>query len=213
VNRDPGRPSEPGLAAEQSEAWERELETFLRDAERVLVLGIGNEIRADDAVGTYAARMLCRAFTQIRLRVPCLAFPGGAAPENFIGPTLEFDPTHIVLVDAMDWGAPVGSVSSVDPASLGGVSLSSHSMPLGVLRDYLVRSGCAKLLVLGVQPSTIELGRDMSREVRSSGRRIVRAILRTLGAGVGPRAASRRNACATAEQTGCGSVDTGYAGC
>ena len=174
------KPAETGKA---DEPWKEELERFLSDAKRVLVLGIGNEIRADDGVGTHVAKSLRRACVRNPLKMPCLAVPGGAAPENFIGPALEFGPSHIVIVDAMARGARPGSISTIDPARLGGVSLSSHSMPRGVLRDYLLNSGHRRLLVLGVQPSTIGLGMGMSREVKSSARRIVRALLKALARG------------------------------
>ena len=182
------------MSAEAKEVppWEEDVALFLRDAGRVLVLGVGNEVRGDDGAGTHAARLLQRAAGRARLRAPCLAVPGGAAPENFTGQITKFEPTHVILVDALAWAAPAGAISTVDPAALGGVSLSTHSMPLGVLRDYLYKSGYSRLLVLGVQPSTIELGRGMSREVKKSVRRIVRIVLEGLAPGADPPVISRQ---------------------
>lgn len=160
--------------------WEARLSAFLEGADRVVVLGIGNPSRADDGAGTRVAEIIRRLVTRRRFRVPCLGVPGGAAPENFTGATRRFGPARTVLVDAVSAGLPAGAVTMLDPHALGGITLSSHTMPLGILGDYLRQEGFGEQVVVGIQPATIELGRGMSKPVRDSSLQVARTILRCL---------------------------------
>ncbi len=145
-----------------------------------MVLGIGNEERSDDGAGTRVARLVRRLCRTRPTRVPCLAVPGGAAPENFTGAMRRFSPDRVVMVDAVSAGLPPGQVETLRPEDLGGISLSSHTMPLGILRDYLRGAGFADQIVLGIQPARIDLGGIMSKEVRQASRSVARALFRAV---------------------------------
>lgn len=146
----------------------------------MLILGIGNEERSDDGAGTHVARLVARMRALRPARVPCLCVPGGAAPENYTGAMRRFSPDRVVMVDAVAAGLPAGHLRALRPEDLGGVSLSSHTMPLGVLRDYLVNAGFQHQFALGIQPRSIDIGGRMSGEVRLACREAARALLRCL---------------------------------
>ena len=58
---------------------------------RIAVLGIGNDLRGDDGVGSLVARSL-------RERFPDAAFDGGQAPENQAGPLRRARPDTVVAI-------------------------------------------------------------------------------------------------------------------
>lgn len=161
-------------------AWEDYLDSFIAGAGRILVLGIGNPVRGDDGAGTRVAELVRRAARRSRPRIPCLSIPGGSAPENFTGVMRRFGPGKAILVDAVSAGLAPGAITLLEPAALGGITLSTHTMPMGILRDYLLGAGFSDQAVIGIQPAGIRLGEPMSTEVREASRAVARAILRSL---------------------------------
>ena len=61
---------------------------------RVVVIGVGNPLRGDDAVGMAVIDHLER-----RALKNVLLLRAESAPENFTGPIREYEPTHVLMVD------------------------------------------------------------------------------------------------------------------
>lgn len=158
--------------------WRDHLREFLRDVTRLAVVGIGNELRGDDGVGSFVARVASRWLSGAQ--IPCLSLAGGSAPENLTGPVRRFKPTHILMVDAFDCGWRPGSILVVPESCLGGVTLSSHTLPVAVLYDYFRRAECGKGLVIGIQPACTSFGQRMSGEVRNAARVLVEELRRLI---------------------------------
>jgi len=74
---------------------EDELQSWLSNARKVVVTGIGNPLRKDDFVGVEIVRNLREKVSQLVYLVEC-----ETVPESFIGPITKFKPTHILLIDA-----------------------------------------------------------------------------------------------------------------
>jgi hydrogenase 3 maturation protease len=136
----------------------------IEPSERVAILGIGSDMRGDDAVGLeLLARLESRPRPSDDDRL--LFVEGGVAPENHTGVVRRFDPDWIVLVDAVDFGAAPGSGKWVDPDDLGGESFSSHKSTPAMLRTFLARETGAEVALFGVQPAEIEQGEGLSPAV------------------------------------------------
>ena len=144
---------------------------------RTAILGVGQELRGDDAVGLEVARRL-----QMKLsgREDVLILLAGPAPENFTGALRRFAPQRVILVDAALMGEPPGAARWLDWRQAGGFSASTHSLPLSALAGYLeVELGCT-VQIMGVQPAGNELGRPLSVQAKKGVRRAVSLILGTL---------------------------------
>ena len=140
-------------------------------AQGAVLLGIGSELRSDDAAGIRVAE-----------RVEALGLPGlisiagGPAPENLTGEIRRLSPSLLIIVDAADMGLPPGTVRLLDPGQIGGVSFSTHTLPITVLVDYLQKeTGCA-ILVLGIQPRSLEFDGPLSPEIATAVEEAVQAI-------------------------------------
>lgn len=141
-----------------------DLSSFLTGATRVVVVGVGSELRGDDAVGIEIVRKLCG-----RIKSPnVLLLDGGVAPENCTSKISRFKPTHIILIDAADFGAKPGDVVVADPGAIGGRSVSTHTIPLSILAGYLKEQTGAEIVLLGIQPGQVGLGSKMCEAVKSS---------------------------------------------
>ena len=148
----------------------------LEGASRVAVLGVGSELRGDDQAGLLVAERLrkrCKmngSCPQIEL------FHGATAPENLTGEIKSYRPSHLILVDAADVGKEPGTVEVISPELISGTSFSTHMMPLKIIVDYMRDSINCKVMVIGIQPKTLEYAGPVSREIRASVRQVATAI-------------------------------------
>ncbi len=144
---------------------------------RVVVVGVGSAFRSDDAAGLRIAEALHK------LALPnVLVLFGDTAPENVTGEIRRARPSHVLFVDAADLGEPAGSVRLLDAAEVGGMSSSTHTLPLGVIADYLVRELNCRVLFLGVQPKSVAFGEGLSEEVASAVTETAKVLAHGLGA-------------------------------
>ncbi len=73
---------------------------------KTLIVGLGNPKLGDDGVGWKVVMEVCKNLTEdARVRVDCLSLGGMGLMEHFIG----YD--RVILVDAFEMDAPVGSIS------------------------------------------------------------------------------------------------------
>jgi hydrogenase 3 maturation protease len=132
-----------------------------REAPRLVILGIGHELRGDDGVGTAVVRHLSthRALTQ---RDDLLILNGAHAPENQTGPIRRFSPDFVLLIDAALLDEAPGAVRWLPWEKTVGLSASSHTLPPYMLAHYLtVELGC-QVALLGIQPLDTSLGVPLS---------------------------------------------------
>ena len=112
-----------------------------------LVMGIGNPIRGDDAVGCYVSR-----------RVGGL--DAGIAPENYIGKIARLAPSRILIVDAVHFDGAPGDVRWLMPSALSSSLVLSHGPTnVNVIEEFLKAMGLdVEIRILAIQPRCVELG-------------------------------------------------------
>lgn len=134
----------------------------LKGATRLAVMGVGSELRADDVAGLLVARRLQAA---LRDRSDVLVLEGCSAPENFTGEILRFEASHLVIVDCAELDAPPGTLRLFPPEEIGGISSSTHSLPLSIIIAYLETCHPCETLVIGIQPKTLAFDGSPSKEI------------------------------------------------
>lgn len=140
---------------------------------RVAVVGIGHELRGDDAAGVAVARALgAAAAGNERL----LTIDAGPAPENQIGPLLRFKPDVILFVDAAQMGEAPGTVRWVPWRETDGAGASTHTLSPQVLAWFLMRELGCEVLLLGIQPAGCAVGAQLSPAVAGAVHSIARAL-------------------------------------
>jgi len=148
----------------------------LEGATSVVVLGVGSELRADDAAGLRAAESL-RRMRLPRVRV----LQGGAAPENVTGEIRRLAPSHLLVIDAADMGLPPGTIQLLRQDDLGGSKPGTHGISLGILLQYLSQDMSFQAVVVGIQPSSLEAGGPVSAPVSEAVAEVARAVQAALG--------------------------------
>jgi len=134
---------------------------------RIVVLGLGNVLLSDEGIGVQLIEYL----------KDNLSFPpdielidGGVGGLSLLG--LLAGATHLLVIDAVEAGARPGTIIRlVNSEVIGGMSLSLSSHQIG-LRDILGAAELAGILpqeivLLGVQPYSLEPGRGLSEPARS----------------------------------------------
>lgn len=172
--------SKPSWQVDLRQALERLAQTrrlspadFNREDVRLAFVGVGNELSGDDAAGLHVARGLqaaLEAITTSRGGGPpashVLVLEGGMAPENQTGVLRRFKPCLVILLDAADFGGSPGETRWLDWRETGGLSASSHTLPLKVLAGYLVAGLGCEVALLGIQTGRTGLDVEMSERVR-----------------------------------------------
>ncbi len=149
------------------------LKEILGDARKVVICGIGNENRADDAFGVVVAEKLRKT-----LRNPdVVVINCGEVPESYTGVIKKHEPDAVIFVDAIEFGGKPGEIVTADPEGTLGSAASTHSLPLRVIVQYLKAElkGCRFILV-GCQPGSTALFGEMTEEVKKSAERLAGLI-------------------------------------
>lgn len=149
--------------------------TCLKDSQRLVILGVGSVLKADDAAGAEIAMQLMKKYPQSCSASLCI-LNGSTAPENYTGVIKNFAPDHILIVDAADTGEEPGTVSVIHPDSISNNSFSTHMLPLSFMSDYLQQeTGCA-VTMIGIQPADLTFGAPMTLLMRTAVLRVKKAL-------------------------------------
>lgn len=129
----------------------------------VLIVGIGNLLLSDEGVGVHAVRHL--ALRPLPEGVEAL--DGGTSGADLVDHVAGRD--KVVVIDAAAGDGPPGTVYRCEARDLieEGGSLSLHEFGLADSLHMAEKLGCApkRVIVLGVQPATLEPGLELSPEV------------------------------------------------
>ena len=150
--------------------------SFLKNATRVVVVGVGSEMRGDDAVGMDVLKGLKRGLKSRNV----LLIEGGVAPENFTSQIRRFRPSHVIFIDATDFGAKPGDVVIAEPGAITGQSVSTHTVPLSALAGYIREQTGSDVALVGIQPERANLGAKMCDPVKISVGKVVEILLENL---------------------------------
>jgi hydrogenase maturation protease len=152
------------------------------DARRMVVLGLGNMLMADDGLGLAAlAHLQDEWFVPPQVEL----VDGGTWGMNLL-PIIE-STDRLLILDAIDAGEPPGSIVELRDAAVPrmlSTKLSPHQIDL---REVLALAGLrgtlpGELVALGIQPARIEMSTELSPIVQSGMGELVEAAARTLSA-------------------------------
>jgi hydrogenase 3 maturation protease len=129
---------------------------------RIVVVGVGQELRGDDAVGVYLARAIksCPKLGSI-----VKVIDAGPAPENITGKLRRLDPDLVMIFDAAQMDEIPGSVRWLDWEQVSSTCTTSHTLPLDIFADYLKSELDCEVILIGIQPSNTALGSHITDEM------------------------------------------------
>lgn len=156
-----------------------ELKTFLgtNSENRILLIGVGNELLADDKAGL----LVIEEIEKIKEKsgdVKIKTISAGTAPENFFSEIKKCQPTHVIIVDAAQLNQPAGTVQVISLDKIRWTTFSTHTLPLYLSVEYLKENIGCETMVVGIQPKTLEMGAEVSEEVKSAVETLAKTIVK-----------------------------------
>ncbi|MEF8873074.1 MAG: hydrogenase 3 maturation endopeptidase HyCI [Candidatus Thermoplasmatota archaeon] len=132
-----------------------------------LLMGVGNDIRGDDAAGEIVAREFESEEWET---VDC-----GSVPENHI--TLIEDDQYelVVIIDAAKMGLEPGELRIVPREHLGVFTMSTHAMPLSTVMGFLDKK-VDEVILIGIQPKDMSLKEGMTPELEEAKNRMIELL-------------------------------------
>jgi len=156
------------------QSFEHTIKEFITGAEKIAILGIGNDLRTDDGLGPYIVNSI--KFDNPNVMIENV----GSVPEGFARPLAAFSAKRIIMIDAADMRKPPGHIELVTKDRIGGISISTHSMPLSFLMMYLEQETGGETILLGIQPKSIQFGEGLSPEIQEVAEDIIASFERLL---------------------------------
>jgi hydrogenase maturation protease len=119
---------------------------------KIAILGIGNELRRDDAVGLAVVDRLSSFIDDPSV----VLLNCQNSPENFTGYLKRVKPTCVVLIDAH-----IFQLNDLE-----GSSVSTHKTSLLALGEYLQTEMNCNIFLIGIQPANCDFGDGLSPVAR-----------------------------------------------
>jgi hydrogenase 3 maturation protease len=155
---------------------EKELKKWLVGAQKAVIAGIGNPIRMDDFVGVKIVQNLRGKVSEKVYLIEC-----ETVPESFIQHIIDFDPTHVLLIDAALLGLKPSEARLTMPEKLTAhPAFSTHMLPLRIFCEYLAKTTNAKIALLLIEPKRTDFGEGITPEIETAARFLVDVLLKLL---------------------------------
>lgn len=141
---------------------------------KVLLIGVGNPMRGDDAVGPALIEGLDG-------RVDAALINGGEVPESYMGSIINAGADTIVFIDAVDLKTEPGSLAIIEIDDLKGLNFSTHQLSLELFMNCLRAETGADIFLMGIQPRATHLGEPISLAILQTLSSLENALVEILG--------------------------------
>ncbi len=128
---------------------------------KVAILGIGNDMKADDGIGLLAAEKFEKTIKNDHETM----LLNTNVPENFIGPIEKFAPDILMIFDAAQFEGAYGDIKVIESEEIIDFSISTHNTPLSIFFKALNMKAS---YLIGIQVKNTEFDGKISEEVISS---------------------------------------------
>ena len=124
-----------------------------------MLIGIGNDLNGDDAVGCHIADSFSAR--------DWLVVNAGTVPENFAGLVNKEKPIVLVIVDAADLGLAPGEMRRLEKDQANSAFYSTHSLPISQFVDQ-VQAAVREIVIIGIQPKDLSQFSSLSPELKAA---------------------------------------------
>jgi len=130
----------------------------LKDAEKIIFLGIGEDKLRDDGVGPFIITQLIK---NVKPNVKYIN--ARTVPEERMNEIIDFSPTDIVLVDTCTLNKSPGTVAILEKDDIQKyVSISSHTIPISIFINILKEKlNKPNVFMIGIVPKIITLSEPL----------------------------------------------------
>ncbi len=125
---------------------------------KVLVVGIGNQLKSDDGFGP-------ELINRIKDKINADCIDVGLSPENYIGKIIKLKPDVILFIDAVSMDEPIATIRLISDDQIGQYGFSTHNMSPKLMIENIKSQIQTKVFMLGIQPKNLKFGEEISEEL------------------------------------------------
>lgn len=155
-------------------SFESQLKTFLDDFEKLIILGVGNELKCDDGVGPYIIKKL--KDENIEDNEKLLFIDAKTVPENFTGKIRKENPSHLIIVDACLMDGKPGDMKIVNKNDFADIGISTHSMSLSFFVRYLEKDTEISIIFVGIEPKSMDYADKPTQNVENAANEFINTL-------------------------------------
>jgi hydrogenase 3 maturation protease len=138
---------------------------------KTVIVGIGNILKGDDGVGPLVCQQLQHAKSCAEL------IDAGTVPENYIQRIIKKTPQNLLIIDAIDFQAPPGTMEIFKPEQLNSTVFSTHTLSPRLFAEMVNRNIEVVVYFVGIQPAHTRLGDSMSPQVCQAVRQLAQTLI------------------------------------
>ena len=131
--------------------------------ERIIFVGIGNELRADDGAGLKLVERL-QSKKEFKNSHFILAKRN---PENHLQEIISYNPQIVIFVDAADWNGNAGDIKIFSDEEVSQAGFSTHTFSIKMIKDFLLNHQQMDFMFIGIQPLTTNFSEGLSPQVKT----------------------------------------------
>jgi len=155
-------------------SFKSQLGNFLDDCEKLIILGVGNELKCDDGVGPYIIKKLKEENIEDKKKL--LFIDAQTVPENFTGKIRKEKPSHLIIVDACIMNSNPGDMQIVNRHDFASIGISTHSMSLSFFVRYLEKDTDFKIMFVGIEPESMDWGENPTPKVEKAADEFIKTL-------------------------------------
>ena len=152
-----------------------DLTRWFSQAQRIVIVGVGNPLRRDDNIGVEIVSGL-----EGKVSKAVLLIKSETVPESFIEQIIEFRPTHILIIDAALLNLSPGQVKLEESLKVSPVAISTHTLPIQIFCEHLTRMISVKIAMLLIQPENTNFGEGLTRRLNIIRNKLVDDLIKIL---------------------------------
>lgn len=137
----------------------------LKKSKKLVILGVGSELMQDDKAGPEITVFLEKKYGTNHPKVRI--FTGYTTPENFTKDIAEFQPEHVIIVDAANLNLAHGELTDLPVERITDFSLGTHKLSLIMMIKFLAETVNPKFSVLAIQYKSVVFGEKMTKEMKA----------------------------------------------
>jgi hydrogenase 3 maturation protease len=174
VHRKKGEKNRPSTPACEP-VWQSLLLHRLEGARRIVLLGIGQPLKGDDAAGVFVARSIAR-HPRIAKSEEIAVIVAADTPESRTAEIRRFSPSHVLMIDAGSGGQVPGTIFFPEFREMEPEEITTHRLPLSLLARYLEETVPCKVILVAIEPASFSSGRKLSPPVRRTAGQLARFL-------------------------------------
>ena len=155
--------------------FESQLANFLEGYDKLIVLGVGNELKCDDGVGPYIIKKLKEENIEDEKKL--LFIDAQTVPENFTGKIRKEKPSHLIIVDACLMGGEPGDMKIVNRYDFASIGISTHSMSLSFFVRFLEQGNDdLRITFVGIEPKSMDYADNPTQKVENAANEFIKIL-------------------------------------